>query len=360
MAIFKLKDSDVIRNVIKLHPKQDITIYDGNSYYSEKFPTTTLPIYSFITKDGSRSSFKTVTTDEYNSDFTYGDIITGSSISFFSASLSRYFYDEDEDRPYISGTMRNTFDFYSVVSPHFKYSSSYGNKETQAINIISVPSLLYGSSIKKGTVDLSFYVSGSLVGRLRDEKHNGELVQVEPVGSVGSGSIAGVCFYKEGILSLTGSWSMGTGKADYQNQGGDYDHKWIYYGAGIEQSFGSGIIPHAAFQMSFEGVQKTSTVTIMCNAPKGLLNYSNNPTYVEAGGNQYITSSDYYTEVDSNIYNTTFSPYSSPTGSFQKTTYISKVYLYDEDMNVVAVAKMATPIKKVEDREFTIKLKVDI
>lgn len=361
MSIFKFKEGDVIRNVLKAHPLQSFYIYDGTVHGSEDFPKTTLPVYSFITKDGNRSSFKTISTDEFESQFTYGDILTGSSISFFSASLSRYAYETSEARPVVSKTLRSSYDYYSIVSPHFQYSSSLGEKADQAINIISIPSLMYGSSIRKGTIDLQFFVSGSLVGQLKDQNKNGELIQVGPEGSVGSGSVAGVCFYKEGVISLTGSWSMGVGSADYVNAGADYEHKWIYFGAGIEPDFGSGVIPHASFKLSFEGNQETSVVTMMCHAPRGALNYSNNPTFVSSGsGNQYITSSNYYRETEAEITNVSYSPYLSPTGSFEKTTYVSKVYLYDKEMNVVAVAKMARPVKKVEDREFTIKLKMDI
>jgi hypothetical protein len=83
-----------------------------------------------------------------------------------------------------------------------------GDKSTQKISLISIPSIFYGSSIKKGTVDLKFYVSGTMIGRLQDLKRNGELIQSEPYGYNGSGSIAGVCLYNEGFLVLTGAWDI--------------------------------------------------------------------------------------------------------------------------------------------------------
>ena len=42
----------------------------------------------------------------------------------------------------------NTLDFYTVLSPHYAYSSSFGDKERQHLNLISIPSIFYGSSIK--------------------------------------------------------------------------------------------------------------------------------------------------------------------------------------------------------------------
>ena len=60
------------------------------------------------------------------------------------------------------------------------------------------------------------------------------------------------------------------------------------------------------------------------------------------------------------IKNTVFSPYDNNEETFKKHTYISKVVIYDEFMNVLGVAKVAKPVKKTEDREFSFKLKLDI
>ena len=38
---------------------------------------------------------------------------------------------------------------------------------------------------------------------------------------------------------------------------------------------------------------------------------------------------------------------------------ISQIGLFDEERNLVGIAKLATPVKKTEDREFTFKLKLD-
>ena len=77
--------------------------------------------------------------------------------------------------------------------------------------MLSIPSIIFGTSIKKGSVDLNFYVSGTLIGQLKDENRDGNLIQVGPIGSNGSGSVAGVVLYNEGFVSLTGSWDLGNG-----------------------------------------------------------------------------------------------------------------------------------------------------
>ena len=45
---------------------------------------------------------------------------------------------------------------------------------------------------------------------------------------------------------------------------------------------------------------------------------------------------------------------------FQKETYISKVAIYDDDKNLIGIAKVATPVRKTEDRQYIFKLKLDI
>ena len=60
------------------------------------------------------------------------------------------------------------------------------------------------------------------------------------------------------------------------------------------------------------------------------------------------------------IKNIVSSSYSDPPASFEKTTYVSKIGIYDENQNLIAIAKPATPVKKTAARDFTFKLKLDI
>ena len=92
------------------------------------------------------------------------------------------------------------------------------------------------------------------------------------------------------------------------------------------------------------------------------MNHSNNPTYVEFGQTKSYVSGAYVFEEPStlSIANVVKTPYPDPTGSFQKTTYISKIGIYDEDKNLIAIASVAKPVKKTMERNLTFKLKVDI
>lgn len=361
MSLKTFKDGDLLHNVVEAHPRQSFYVYDGSVYESQIFPSSSLGSYSFITKDGNLTNFRTVTTNDFNSDFVYGGEITGSSYIFVTSSLTRYHFATNAAR-FISGTLRTTFDYYTTLSRHFAYSSSLGNKETQEMSLINIPAIYYGSRIRKGTVDLKMYVSGTLVGRAQDIYKNGELVQTEPAGSTGSGSVAGVCLYKEGFLALTGAWALTDETFDYNNDAGSVNGAWKHFGAGIESSFGSGVIPSASFELDFEGLTKIPTLTMFCHAESGELNYSNNPTFLNSGQSlQPMSSSHQYFEpIETQITNIVQTGYNDPTGSFEKTTYISSIKLYDKDRNLVGVAKLAKPVRKTETRDFTFKLKIDL
>ena len=60
------------------------------------------------------------------------------------------------------------------------------------------------------------------------------------------------------------------------------------------------------------------------------------------------------------IKNIVYSQFADEKPKFKKTVYISKIGLYDENKNLVGVAKLATPVRKTEDHQYTFKLKLDI
>lgn len=391
MALKKINPKEIFINQVEFNPKIDFYIYNGKQYWNNKNQlsgafSNSVPnvpighinlfelnvdrlsgsnnlIYPFITKNGSLSSFKTISTTSFNSDFSYGDVLTGSYP--LSASISRDYFQLGETRRRVDA-LQNTLNYYNFYSKHYVYSSSLGNKATQPLNLISIPSIFYGDSIKKGSVDLSFYISGTLIGQLKDEKKNGELIQVAPSGSTGSGSVAGVILYTEGFIVLTGSWGLETGIArnylnDISNQ---VTSSWLYYGTGIQggEEFTDGNIPSSSFDMKFEGVNKTPIMTMFVHAPRGEFNHSSNPTFVEkTQRTNPITGSGIYIESKTiNPANVVSSSYNDPAEYLQKTTFITKINVYDEHKNLIGVAKVAKPVKKTQDRDLTFKLRIDL
>tara|TARA_R100001163_G_scaffold49867_1_gene37509 strand:+ start:329 stop:1567 length:1239 start_codon:yes stop_codon:yes gene_type:complete len=336
--------------------------------------TSSLPdtgrIYPWISKDTAGSSFKTVSEATYETEFRYGDILTSSYP--LSASITREYI----PAPYTNTSsfnahytsLRNRLNFYGIKSQHFKVSSSYGDKNTQVLNLISIPSIFFGSQIKPGSMSLKWYFTGSLIGELQDEKQDGVLVQVGPYGSTGSGSVAGVALYDEGFVILTGSWSLNS-ESIYMISGSGksaVNPKWIYFGAGagddVTQTTAGANYVNASFNMSFKGTTETQALTMLAHARRGEVNYSTNPSYIEHGQDKiFYTSSHVYEEpTDLRIKNFVSSAFDDYTVDFKRQVYISRVCVYDKKKNLIGVATLSNPILKEEGQDYTFKLKLDI
>ena len=401
-TLYKFGADDIFYNRLKTHPECEFYIYDSVVYYKNRSLqpgqfATSVPnvepgfislhelnvdrtvgdtglIHPLITKGGAvevltRGADGTISDTDYLTQFAAGAKITGSYP--LTASITREYFADSATRKHVDA-LKNTFNHYIPLSKHYQFSSSMGEKSAQALNLISIPSIFYGSSIKKGSVDLRFYVTGTMVGQLRDINRNGELIQVAPYGSPNSGSVAGVALYNEGFLCLTGAWGLNDTELKYTGGTSVDEAKWLYFGVGANDGVtGSAGEPastqtraSASFKMAFSGTNYVPSVTMMAHAPRAELNYSNNPTFIDfessASFANPMTGTYQYIERDSVIKNTVSASYSEPTASFKKITYISKVAIYDEYKNVIGIATVATPVKKTEERDLTFKLKLDI
>jgi hypothetical protein len=358
-------------------------------------------IYSFVSKNGSRLGFRSMATTASWNEALYGTPLYGNYP--YTSSISKEFYSANTPRsasaPTWIGTpgdpgavrigsvshllaLKNTINYYGYVSPEFAYSSSARDFNEVEIGLVNIPTIFYGSSIKKGTVDLKYYITGTLLAQAKDENKNGLLRCTYGTSSV-SGSVVGLVLYDEGILILTSSDSLSLTSSDYYTGptlpgAATSLPRWTYFaqslsgsvlddsgpGAGPGPAGDTGLITaaSASFIMEMRGMSKTQTLTMFASARKGQLNQSNNPTFLKYSENNYAsTGSKAYFENDKmQIKNVVSSSFPDPTGSFEKTTYISKVGVYDENKNLIAIAKVATPVKKTVERDFTFKIKLDI
>jgi hypothetical protein len=408
MPFRKFGDTDLIRNTIIAYPKVNFFIYDGRVYYNnrpdqdgqfskvyssevgsinlyeyniDKLSGSNNFIYPYITKQSAGASFKTVGKVSYSNEFVYGDRVTGSYP--MTASISREFMSNPSARNtetnLSDGTtfntspvhphyyaLRNRLNFLGQRSSHYLVSSSFGNKDSQNINLISIPSIAYGSRINPGSISLKWYLTGSLIGELKDIKENGELIQVGPEGSTGSGSVAGVALYDEGFILLTGSWDLNSQQIHLTTGGSTAKPQWIYYGAGakdgISQATAGTSYVSASFDMSFEGHTETQVLTMFAHAGRGKVNFSNNPTFVSYNQKKMLMTSSAIFEENSErtIKNTVSSSFEGYEAPFERQVYISRVAVYDENKNLIGVATLSNPVLKKENQDFSFKIKLDI
>ena len=172
------------------------------------FPSHDPGIYPFLTKDGFKNTFKTLSKVDFNTQFGYGGDQITSSYNL-SSSITRYFITNQTSTEYRRlQALKNTVNHYRYLSPNYDFETYFStpSSNTDAVNMITIPSIFYGSTIKKGSVNLKWFVSGTLAAQASDSRFNGDLVQVS--GST-TGQTVGTILYNEGVILLTGSTDLG-------------------------------------------------------------------------------------------------------------------------------------------------------
>lgn len=323
--------------------------------------------HTVFVKDSSLEIPRGVTKENYNK-ADYGETITGSFYPL-SSSIKSDFFVAGHDSIRLRA-LKNTLNENSKFSKHYLFSSELGDKSQQELRLISVPSVFYGSSIKKGTLNCKWYVTGTLIAQLQDIRQNGELIQTGPSGSLGSGSVAGVVLYNEGFIVLTGSWNLHSDYVDNFNvnyPNSTYPPSWKYFmvSGTVPQEGEQPIcgVPSSSFEIDFDGTNYIETITMLARAEKGELNHSNNKTYIKYGQKDKLpitSSTEYIERSDIEIKNIINSPFNDEEPKFEKITYISKVGIYDEEKNLIAIAKLATPVRKKTNDSYLFKIKLDI
>jgi len=413
MPYYEFDKNDLLYNTIEARPYFEFLLYSGSVYLNNHSASlynvpnghvslneinvnrnpadhtwnadlgtgTKALVYPFITKDGSMDAFATVSTTNFRFGG-YGDEITSSYP--MTASIGRYYIAtgvSSANRKRVSA-LRTSIDYYKRISKKFDYTA--GDFGTIPIGLVTVPSILYGSTLEKGTVKLRFYVTGTLIAEAHDKYKNGELIQV--TGST-TGSCVGLILYKEGMIVLTSSTTVATTGDDYNicevatdgtSTAAVNNFSWISWGemgvyaGAIGSAYcatnGSdvGSIRSSSYSLEFNGTTRTPVVTMLAHAPKGELNSSPNPTYAikpAAGSRENLATTgaiEYREPRYRRAKNTVSSSYANHSASFAKQTYISHIKIYDENHECIAIAKLSKPIKKAEERGYTFKLKLDV
>ena len=292
-------------------------------------------------------------------------------------------------------------DQFTSSGPNFTESIPR-NKYT---NIIEIPKIMYGEAIKKGSVDLKFYYTGTLLARAQDIKQNGELVETYRSNgdTTTTGSTIGVVLYNEGVMIITASHELHNKRLDgymcptasgytWNSAGTYHDHppsssyitasSWVHFGAfrsyitssmhGLSSSYGP---CSSSYVMDFEGTTYIPTITMMAHAKKNELNWSNNPTFIQRASLQtssmgvdayvktFVKETGSYTYKENEeikIKNTISSSFLGHSASYQPQTFINKIGIYNENKELIGIAKLANPVRKINERDYTFKLKLDL
>ena len=364
MSKFEFKKEDIYVNRTKTYPDYKIFVNDANvtinnkietnansavssgydSLYEYNFDTRFEYIHPFIIggENTPRQLFRSQIPESasaaiYNSQNpnwaqysnllpAIGQQLTSSYLSM-TASLKREKPIATRKRDVLINIARD----YYLYSTEFAISSTTFDENTALINI---PQTFFGSSIKKGSVELNFYVTGTLVATCTDAGQNGELVQTNGTGSV-SGSCVGLVFYNHGLMMLTSSAALHAAASP---------NKWVDFATGLHDgtSGGSGL-EDRSFEIKYKGTNYVNTMTMFCHARAGELNSSNNPTAIDWSTETTYALADTgstkgFEERSKAVKNVVSSSIENLNDDFRKTTYISKVNMYDDKGNLIGIA----------------------
>ena len=376
---------DILQNRMVTRPKFDFVMYSGSAYINndgdflgQNITTGTVNLYEYnVDRDGVTQELiypfvskntglifrsNNLTAEQYRP----LDQVTGSYV--LTSSITRQYYEpvtypfpdgENADKDaYVTArkeliSLQNTMNYYRYLSDSYSYVNSY---VSGTVNMLQIPSIMFGEQIKKGTVSLKFYYTGSLIDEAIDSRQNGELIST--MGNT-SGSTVGVVLYNEGFVLLTSSADISSNQDKY-TASSLQNASWQYFGA-----YETGLATASLFSVSFEGTQKIPTTTMFATAQPGDLNNSLNPTWVSSSAADWrdrtsVGDSGYVEPKDTPIKNTIDSQYCNYEDEFQKQTYITEIGIFDKDKNLIGVAKLANPVQKKEADNYTFKLKLDM
>jgi hypothetical protein len=204
-------------------------------------------------------------------------------------------------------------EWYSTHTKHTYPTSSMPD----AFVCVHVPEMFYGRQIATGSVLIT---NNEFPNKAFVDDGYGRLLQVtaslsgdwKTAWMSGSASHVGSVFYNEGLITF--NWT-----------------------SSFSQSlFWSG----SAIGVQFDGMTLMQSMVFMCRMAPGEVNASRNPTY-------------YYTDENGKSW-------ARSSGSTEGVTYVTAIGLYDQERRLVAVAKLAQPIRKRERDNIDIRLRLDV
>lgn len=239
----------------------------------------------------------------------------GTESTSLVTTTAEILYTSIKSQYYRGGATASLFEEYGRRR---SYASTDERQIESNIVVLAVPQIYYGEAIKVGSVTLT---SGSLV--FTDDQYS---------NLIDSGSnIKGNIFYDQGLVVLTKDITP--------------DISWNTY------------------EIAYKSTKTIYENEIFISVLGGEFNVSQNPTAIEyVSGSPYLKQhsiqSSYNTSSFGGFDDYTVSSSIDPTGSFLA-PYITTIGLYDDYMNMVAVAKLPQPIKSLHDYDLNILVRFD-
>ena len=260
-----------------------------------------------------------------------------------------------------------------------------GGTKLREVFFLNFSRLLVKDEIKKGTFELELGVGGSFTTNdtnfqrrikltdvsgsdgyftnspageygvlFAETTHDGNVTMVNAlveneviVGQVSQPNTkppCGLLFYQAGIAVISGSVFNDTAlggildntHSDAVEMGATFGDTGFNHITGSEISASADAIRNRIGNLQFNNTTELNSTIYFCRANHNEFNYSANPTYLSGSKIRVKT-------------NSTDNPVS----------YITTVGLYNDNNELMAVAKLSEPLKKTPDTEFTIRTRLD-
>lgn len=314
-----------------------------------------------------------------------GTIVSGTYSDLNIKNYSHGMFQSVYDYPYLSSSANHIFDLtvgYAATSSLSSLANTQNNKKINIYNqmaqvlvgfdtgsviqrfdkdgdfsstnvklneclFVSFSRLLSKDELKKGSLSLSLYRSGSSnsslsglitisdYGAASDYRTNSPAGEygILYTSSVDTGSAVGLIYYQAGIAVLTSSIFTGVFGARSSTL---YTSSVSTFIASSSISSSCDALRNRIDSIQFNNTTELNSTIYFCRANHNEFNYSSNPTYLSNG--KIIVK---------NV--STDAPVS----------YITTVGLYAADNELLAVAKLSEPLKKSVDNELTVRTRLD-
>ena len=231
----------------------------------------------------------------------------------FSSSIAIVDAESGSTNQQLYSSIINLYNYYDLYDPD--YTPNFTGSVSTRFRVITIPEIYYDNSILTGSLTASDVDADGSTRTLYDNGRGGVFS-----GSL-SGTIVGNIFYNEGLIVLKGQ-GLNTESPN--------------------SDFGEASSTNFMWRVQFKGVHKIPVKIFRCHAPAGQLNASTNPTFFKVLTGSNVSYRNQKQLVLS-----------------QSLTYITTVGLYNEDYELVGLAKLAQPIKKELSKNYLFKIRMD-
>jgi hypothetical protein len=231
----------------------------------------------------------------------------------FSSSIAIVDAELEATNKQLYKTIIGLYDYYDIHDAD--YTPNYTGSVSTRFRVITIPEIYYDNSILTGSLTASDIDADGSTRILYDNGRGGVYS-----GSM-SGTIVGNIFYNEGMIVLKGGGlSTESPNSDF-GEVSNSNFKW---------------------RLNFKGVHKIPVKVFRCHAPAGQLNASTNSTFFKV-----LTGSlDDYRNQKQLVLS-------------ESITYITTIGLYNEDYELIGMAKLAQPIKKEISKNLLFRVRLD-